>query len=304
MRLKTRYRFRFIRALLVLCCCLGPGHAMEAPSPGPYGPKTPMIIWFHAVKTNPLGSLQTALSSGIPNHVMVSYMHRLDADWQRSGEALKAIEVVRQANVRLIWCRCLWPYYSNKQIKPSVLMDPDYYAQEIRALRAEGQAMKADLVALDLHPYARSPLKGLFKGPDALTGQQLARMRRAIQMAVEQAGQVDLVLPAGSNIKDHPYNILSGLGRIRICEGTYDWTTVKRIPYEYEVFGAHATSKKWRFVGSANRSFTIEQLLDQSQIWSQKHRLFIYTSGLESAKVADDLKAYTKALISKAYAGK
>lgn len=304
MRLKTGYSLWFTRALLVLSCCSGPGHAIEAPSLRPSSPQQPMIIWFHAVKTNPLGSLQTALSSGIPNHVMVSYMHRLDANWQRSGEALKAIEAVRQANVRLIWCRCLWPYYSNKQIRPSVLMDPDYYVQEIRALRAEGQAMKADLVALDLEPHGRSPLKGLFKGPGGLTGQELATMRRAILTAIEQAGQVDLVLPAGTNNKDHPYNIISGLGRIRICQRTYDRTSVKRIPYEYEVFGAHVTDKKWRFVGSANRCFTIEQLLDQSQIWSQKQGLFIYTSGLESTKVADDLKAYTKGLISKAYAGR
>jgi len=236
---------------------------------------------------------------------MISFMHRLDADWQASPEALKAIEHVQQAKVALIWCRSLWPYYHNGQIGLRTLMDPQYYVNEIRALQAEGQAMKADYVAFDLEPYGRSPLKGLFKGQGAFTSQELAAIRRAVQQAIEQAGQVDFVLPAGSPRRDHPYNILSGLGRLRICQGTYyNNPLARRIPYDYEIFGAHVSGQKWRFVKPDREYFTVQDLFDRSQIWSNRRGLFIYSTGADSPKVAEDLKQYSKSLLARSYANR
>ncbi|MDH7600281.1 MAG: hypothetical protein QHH07_11715 [Sedimentisphaerales bacterium] len=267
-----------------------------------YPQATPLVIWFHAVKTNPIGSLQTALSSGIPNHVMIWYMHRLDADWQASPDARKAIELVRQAQVRLIWCRSLWPYYKDRHMGIKTLTDPQYYVEQIRMLQAEGQAMKADYVALDLEPSGASPLKGLFKGPGAFTPQELKAIASAVQRAIGQAGQVDFVIPAGSTQRSHPYNVLCNLGRMRICKDTYYGDAIsRRPPYEYHIFGANVSCRKWRFVQTRNQYYTIQDLFDKSQIWSDRQGLLIYAAGPDSTKVAQDLKDYSKGLVARAY---
>jgi len=274
---------------------LGP-YGREQQAPAPSGP--PAIIWFHAVKTNSLESLRLALDSRLPNHVMVSYMHRRDAVWEESDEALKAIEMVRRSGARLIWCRDLWPYYKNQGIGLQSLRDPNYYVQEVRALRAEAQAMKADGVALDVEPYGHSPIKPWFKSGGGLSQRELTAMRAAIQAALEEVGQVEFVLPAGSLRKDHPYNLLSSLGERRISESTYyqEAGAVRPVPYPYEIFGAHVSSRKWSFAPAGRACFLIQELLDRSQVWSDKQGLFLYASGPDCLKVAKDLRDYAKAL--------
>jgi hypothetical protein len=265
-------------------------------SPAPQGP--PQIIWFHAVKSNPISSLRTALASRMPNHVMVSYMHRRDADWQKSREALEAIQLVQQSGMRLIWCRDLWPYYKNQGMREAVLLDPNYYMQEILALRAEAQAMNADAVALDVEPYGLSPLKAIFKANVRLNPRDLKIMEQAIDLAIQQAGQVDFVLPAGSLQRDHPYNLLSHLGMQRISEGTYyqDGGVVRPVPYTFEVFGAHVSTRKWGFAPEGRSCYLVEDLFDRSQIWSSKQGLFLYSTGQDSPKVAKALQDYAKAV--------
>ena len=267
--------------------------------PVPSGP--PAIIWFHAVKSNSVESLRTALASRLPNHVMISYMHRRDADWQKSQEAQEAIDLVRQSGAKLIWCRDLWPYYKNQGIGESVLVDPNYYVQEIRALRAEAVAMKADAVALDVEPYGHSPLKSSFKSGLKLSHKDLKAMGQAIQSAIQQVGQVEFVLPAGSLQKDHPYNLLSRLGVLRITENTYyqDGGTVRPVPYPYEIFGAHVSSRKWSFAPAGRSCYLVDELFDRSQVWSAKQGLFLYATGPDSLKVAKALKDYTEALVAK-----
>jgi len=281
----------------------GLGRVAQAPQePVPSGP--PAIIWFHPVKSNSIQSLRVALSSRLPNHVMISYMHRRDADWQKSREAMEAIEVVRQSGARLIWCRDLWPYYKNKGIGEGVLADPNYYVQEIRSLRAEGQAMKADCVALDVEPYGHSPLKSLFKSGLKLSRRDLNAMAQAIQAAIQEVGQVEFVLPAGSLQKDHPYNLLSSLGTRRISESTYyqDSGTVRPVPYPFEIFGAHVSPRKWSFASSGRSCFMAEDLFNRSQIWSSKQGLFLYSSGPDSLKVAKALQDYTQDLVARSTA--
>jgi hypothetical protein len=273
--------------------------AQILPEPGPSGP--PAIIWFHSVKSNSIQSLRTALSSRLPNHVMISYMHRRDADLQKSREALEAIDLVRKSGARLIWCRDLWPYYKNQGISEAVLTDPNYYVQEIRALRAEAQAMRADCVALDVEPYGLSPLKSVFKAGCKLTRQDLKAMDQAIQAAIQEAGQVDFVLPAGSLQKDHPYNLLSRLGIQRISEGTYyqDGSVVRPVPYPYEIFGVHVSYRKWSFAPAGRSCFMVDDLFDRSQVWSAKQGLFLYSTGPDSPKVAKALLDYGNAIVQK-----
>jgi hypothetical protein len=267
--------------------------------PVPSGP--PAIIWFHAVKSNSMESLRTALASRLPNHVMISYMHRRDADWQKSQEALEAIDLVKKSGARLIWCRDLWPYYKNQGIGESVLIDPNYYVQEIRTLRTEAVAMKADAVALDVEPYGHSPLKPLFKSGLKLSRQNLKAMAQAIQSAIQQTGQVEFVLPAGSLQKDHPYNLLSRLGVLRISEHTYyqDGGTVRPVPYPFEIFGAHVSGRKWSFAPTGKSCFLVDELFDRSQVWSAKQGLFLFASGPDSPSVAKALQDYTKAILQR-----
>lgn len=277
---------------------LGP-YGREPKAPVPSGP--PAIIWFHAVKTNSLESLRLALDSHLPNHVMVSYMHRLDAAWEQSDEALKAIEMVRQSGARLIWCRGLWPYYKNQGIGLRTLGDPNYYVQEIRTLRAEARAMKADGVALDVEPYGHSPIKSWFKSGGGLTHRERMALQEAVQAALAEVGQVDFVLPAGSLRRDHPYNVLSSLGESRISETTYTQQDGKArsVPYPYEIFGAHVSSRKWSFASAGRTCFLVQELLDRSQVWSDKQGLFLYASGAECLKVARDLHEYGQAVLAR-----
>lgn len=262
----------------------------------PSGP--PAIIWFHAAKSNPLQSLRMALSSRLPNHVMVSSMHRREADWQSSREVVKAIEMVKQSGAKLIWCRSLWPTYQNQGISLDTLADPNYYVQEILSLRAEAQAMKADYVALDVEPYGHSPLKSVFKSGGKISPRTLRAMAQAIPLALQQTGQVDFVLPAGGLQKDHPYNLLSGLGTRRISESTYyqDGGTVRPVPYPYEIFGAHVSPRKWTFAASGRSCFLVGELFDHSQVWSSRQGLFLYSSGSDSLKVASALHDYADVL--------
>jgi hypothetical protein len=182
-----------------------------------------------------------------------------------------------------------------------VLVDPNYYVQEIRSLRAEAQAMSADGVALDVEPYGHSPLKPAFKSGLRLRHQDLKVMAQAIQAAVQQAGQVEFVLPAGSLQKDHPYNLLSGLGVQRISESTYyeDSGTVRSVPYPYEIFGAHVSCRKWSFAPGGQSCFLVDELFDRSQVWSAKQGLFLYSTGPDSLKVAKALQDYTNAILQK-----
>ncbi len=276
-----------------------PAASQAEPDPGPSGP--PIIIWFHSVKSNSLSSLTAALSSHMPNHVMISYMHRRDADWQKSREAVEAIQLVQRSGVRLIWCRGLWPYYKNQGIREATLIDPNYYVQEVLSLRAEAEAMKADAIALDVEPYGLSPLKPIFKAGARLDYRGLKAMEQAIDLVLQQAGQVDFVLPAGSLQKDHPYNLLSRLGMRRISEGTYyqDGGVVRPVPYSFEIFGAHVSTRKWSFAPSGRSCFLVEELFDRSQVWSSRQGLFLYSTGPDSPKVAKALQDYARAVIQK-----
>lgn len=272
------------------------------PDNGKKGPPVtkPTIIWFHSGAGYSLESLKTAISSGLITHVMLTYMHRADADWKTNADVRKAIEMVKKSDVKLIWGRNLWPYYANKNIKLTDIFDPNYYAREIYHLRAEGKEMGADFVAFDTEPYADSPMKLYLKGEKRirLTAMELQRLELVIKEVARTTGKVDFVFPAGSLDWQHPYNILAGLGQSRIAENTYyaNEKTIKAIKYPYEIFGAYVNTIRKRPENPDSPYFLVSDILDNSQLWSKRKGLFLYTDKEKVRAVAKELVAYANSL--------
>jgi len=225
--------------------------------------------------------------------------HQVPID-QYEKNLAELVQRLQKTGARLIWCRCLWPYYKNQGIGLRILGDPNYYVREIRALRDEARAMKADGVALDVEPYGHSPIKSWFKAGGGLTHRERTALQEAVRAALEEVGQVDFVLPAGSLRKEHPYNVLSSLGESRISETTYTQQAgqPRAAPYPYEIFGAHVSGRKWSFASAGRTCYLVRELLDRSQVWSDKQGLFLYASGADCLQVARDLREYGQAVLA------
>lgn len=265
----------------------------------------PMIIWFHSAYGNSLESLKTALSSGMISHVIVLYMHRKDRDWKANQKVRKAVEMVKNSDAKLIWCRDMWAYWAIENAKPGDLLDPNYYIQEIRHLRAEAKEMGADFVAFDTEPYGRSPMKPyLFtgKGHIKLSNKQVQQLKSIIKKTIQAVGKVDFILQAGRvYYKDHPWEIIAELGKNRISECTYyvDEKLVKSIEYPYEIFGAHLNTTRYRAINPKRPYFLVSDIFENSHLWSAKKGLFLYSTTDRCLAVAKDLVAYAKSLPSR-----
>jgi len=261
----------------------------------------PMIIWFHSAYGNSLESLKTALSSGMISHVIVLYMHRKDRDWKANQKVRKAVEMVKNSDAKLIWCRDLWPYYAINDTKYEDLFNPLYYIQEIRHLRAEAKEMGADFVGLDTEPYGNSPMKLYLKGKDRirLNYGKRQQIKLAIEKVVQEAGKIDFILPAGSGSTDHPHNIIANLGKIRIAESTYHANEeyIKKLQYPYEIFGVYLNTVKRNEQNPKAPFVLVREIFDERPyLWSNKKGLFLYTDRNRCLAVAKDLVAYAKTL--------
>ena len=258
----------------------------------------PVIIWFHSVSTNPIESLELALSSGLVSDVLMLYMHRNDADW-KSDKAQQAIEMVKESKARLIWCRDLWPYYKIKDVKAKDLYDPAYYVEEIKHLRAEADAMGADAVALDIEPYGDSPMKAVLKDKQGRSGVKLNSLKQAIADVIKKSGKVDYILPGGSTTDSHPYNTLSLLGENRISESTYynQPSRLRRIRYPFEIFGAYVNVQNYNPQYPLLPFYRIPEIFEYSQIWSDRKGVFLYTDGKSSVATAQVLNDYVNLVV-------
>lgn len=256
----------------------------------------PVVIWFHSVSSNSLESLQQALSSQLINHVLMLYMHRNDADWQTSEKAQAAIELVKASKAKLIWCRDLWPYYKIKDGQAEDLFDPNYYVNEVKHLRAEAAAIGADLVALDTEPYGDSPLKKYLKNKQAYTAGNFRNLTTTIESALQRLKKVDYILPAGSTARLHPYNLLSQLGVNRISETTYYNRSdrVARIKYPYEIYGVYVRPYRRNPDHSLLPFYLVTDVFEQSQIWSHKKGVMLYTDGKHCDRTALALGQYAQ----------
>ena len=259
----------------------------------------PVVLWFHSVSSNPIKSLKLVLDSGIVSDILMLYMHRNDADFSTSDKAQEAIKMVKQSQSRLIWCRDLWPYYKIKSVKPDDIYDPNYYIEEIRQLRIEAKEMNADAVALDIEPYGKSPMKLVFKNKKGRAAVDRDLLNRAVEIAVQRAGKVDYILPGGSTDTAHPYNILSKLGKNRIAESTYYYreSRLKRVRYPYEIFGAYVNIQNYNKKYPLLPYYRIVDIFEQSQLWSDRKGVFLYTDGKSCTATAQSLIDYVNLIV-------
>lgn len=265
---------------------------------------SPMIIWYHSTQGYSLESLQLALSSGLVSHVMVSHQHRLDAPLDQTDEVKAAIEWIHAAGKKVIWTRTLWPYHPTEIVQPATLFDPNYYINEIQILRQEAQALNADSIALDTEPYGQSVMRASLKSDEPWDTSLQVHLSGVIQQVVHQADKVDFILPGGSLRDDHPYNILARLGTYRISENTYyaHDKTIKAIRYPYEIFGVYLKTDRHDPKQTNLTFYQVPDVFDQSQRWSTRRGVLLYTDKVQAEAVAHDLHRYIATLQRRAAA--
>ncbi|GAJ03273.1 unnamed protein product, partial [marine sediment metagenome] len=221
-----------------------------------------------------------ALSTGLITHVSIGAGHRKNRDYKKNVNILEAIKIVKNAGVKLIWIRWLWPGYDIAEDQAEDLFNPNYYIQEIQAIRAEAKEIGADFVCLDSEPYAQSPLKKYMKGKTRvnLDAEQLERLKKTIEQVIKRVGKIEFILPAGSFSIKHPHNIIAEIGRNRISEHTfYDnkkW--LANIKYPYEISGAYLNSNKENPRRFDLPYFLPSEIFERSELWSHKKGVFLY----------------------------
>lgn len=255
-----------------------------------------IIIWYYSSSEDP-DYLQNIIDSGLVTHIMISDMNRDlmdESDYEnRTKNVLKAIEMIKESDVKIIWSRWLWPYYDTLDFE--TLFNSSYYAQEIRILRSEAEEKGIDFVALDIEPYGDSKFKSYLKFyNETLTSEQLTDLENAVQTAVSIEGKVDFIYPAGGLSVSHPYSNLSKLGSLRIAENTYyDKLTYQSIRYPYEIFGVHISDQPGNYT-PGNPFYTVETLFNKSYRWENKTGLFLYAGSQQNkTKIAEQLLAYS-----------
>lgn len=261
--------------------------------------KTPIIIWFHNAGADSIEALKVALLSGIPNHVMIYYRYRGEVTrWQENPrQILQAIQLVKASSAKLIWSRCLWPYWDQSNIKPEDFFDPNYYINEIKILRAEAKRIGADFVALDIEAYGDSIMKAPIGRGDWLWGDQLDIMQSMVDAVIQAVGQVDFIYPGGNARRPNaPWNFLAVLGENRISEDTYydNPERLALVTYPYEIFGAYVNIVKERAGYPDKPHFLVPEIFDRAELWSDKKGLFLYSKEGLALEVAKELLAYSK----------
>ena len=281
--------------------CLADETASGSPPASGASASRPTVIWYHGYYRS-LESLDNVLASGLVSQVMIIYKHRWDAPtWRQDADLVQAVQKIRTAGVKLIWCRWLWPGYRIEQSRVSDLFDASYYIQEVQGVKAEAAAIGADSAALDIEPYVYSPMKPILKGGnDVLTAQEVEGLRSAITQAVAAAGQVDFILPSGGDSTDHPYTIIARLGKARIAEYTYYSVThwcndpKYRYLYQYEIFGAYVNTTRDNPYHPERPYYLVPEIMESLE-WSGKQGLFLYADDAHYAPVAQQLYDYAQA---------
>jgi len=263
------------------------------------GPKEePIIIWHWGSYYDDLEPLKLALSTGLVNHVTIGTIHRKDKDFRKDLKVLKAIKIVKDSGVKLIWLRWLWPAYDVKESRAEDLFDPNFYIKEIRYLRAEANEIGADFVALDTEAYAYSPIQAYDKGEIILKAEDLRRLKAIIKKVIDAAGKVDFIFPAGTTGNIMPYGILSELGTNRVSEDTYysNYEAIKKIKTPYEIFGAYLNTTRENKKHPHLPYFLVPEIFDNSYLWSDRKGLYLYPREGNAKAVAEELVKYARNL--------
>ncbi|MBN2455220.1 MAG: hypothetical protein JXB29_01580 [Sedimentisphaerales bacterium] len=243
--------------------------------------KRPMIIWFQDIETGP-EALDLAISSGLFSHVLLEGVNYLDRqNYYTVPKFRQSLEVLRKhKDVKIIWCRWLYPGHKLDNFKFEDAFDANYYVRQIRRIREEAKLMGADFVAFDVEPYVKCPLLALpnRRIPEAKSN----AIRDAIRTAVQSEGKVDFVLPAPficqASLK-HLYEATSEIGEDAIAEHTYrdvpKMRNDKRRPYD--IFGAFVSVTKTDPNNPDTPFFTPREILERQELWSHKKGLLIFT---------------------------
>lgn len=261
-----------------------------------------VMIWFFHLEIDPLESLITALSSGIPTHVAIFTSNRWTStllEQQRYVVKLnQAVSLIKEHQAKSILIRDIWPTRQVPHLNESILFDSSYYRREIELVRLEGQTYQTDFVGFDLEAYGRiedSPVRKYLEWDANYipSSTQLLNLRHIVSMVVSQAGKVDYIYPGGSLRDYHYYNILSSMGRIRIAESTYyDTDVYQQVRYPYEIFGAYLNTVV-NEAGFDYPFYLVPAIFDKEYRWSSKQGLFLYPREGKALEVAERLLAHS-----------
>jgi hypothetical protein len=255
-------------------------------------------IWSFSGWRDEAESVETALASGLITHVAVLVGSRETSDTLRKPQTQAAIAVAKAAGVKLILVRFLWRTQPKDGFGVQTLTDPAHYVREINLLRDEAAEIGASLVGFDTEAY----------GPTAITEHMRKRtftkehydgIAATIAAVVEQVGQVDFILPAGSSKANHPYMAIARFGKQRISEGTYydrtdypDWSWIK---YPYEIPGLYVNVEKENATNPHLRYYLPSEVFgSKAHIWQSKQGLFIWPREGRASEVAGLLLDFSK----------
>jgi len=254
-------------------------------------PAQPIIIWFHTVNKDP-NILRIALSGGVFTHVMLLGLHYDDIpDYFSRSDCYfqELLNTCRQANVKIIWCRSAWPSYNFKNFTLDDIFNPAYYIEQIARIREEVQQIGAHFTCLDFEPYGKSLVRPLRIGN--MPEKEYSQLAQAVEAAVEQAGQVDYIMPAPypyltyTRFERDMYNQLQKLGKLSIAEHTYYnnpayYHCANNI---FDVFGAYCRKEPNNPRVPSCPYFTPREILERQDLWAHKKGLFIYPGEGENA---------------------
>lgn len=305
MQKKTIVKFLFIAATLsgisicVTAYLTGAGGNQSKPSKvanstvSSEEPSKPMIIWYSRRWGGGLYEpLRLATSSGVFSHVMLMGLHTFDVPtYLDSPRFRKAFKLCKENNVKVIWARRLYPGHKLREFTLEDAFDPEYYLQQILSLKQEARKMGVNLTAFDAEPYTNCPLKPFkLKGND-FPKAEFEKISKAINIAIEAAGQVDFILPSKTTSNQHLYNATCALGKFAIAEYTYydiPWSHSKILEKKrpYDIFGAYVGVTKENKKHPHLPLFTAKEILQKQYLWAHKKGLFIYAGYDDPGSVA------------------
>ena len=270
-------------------------HQQKANDPNGSSPATasqPIIIWYYTLHHENPEILRTVLSNGIFTHVMLSGIHKDDIpDYSKRPiyKFQEALKICKEAGVKIIWKRWLWPGYNFSNFTEDSVFDPNYYAKQINQIRYETKKIGADYSALDCEPYGKSSLTPMRKR--TLRRSEFEKMTDAVNKAIETKGQVDFVLPAAFPYPRHArsfmhfYRPLEKLGKLTIAEHTY-YNNPSRLNCEnnvFDVFGAYCKKNPFRSESPTAPCFSPREILKRQDLWAHKKGLFIYPGNVRDS---------------------
>lgn len=261
--------------------------------------KPPFIIWHYSGYRDKPESVEIALSSGLITHVNIQgALHRKDRYYKKNANILKTIQIAKNYGAKIIWSRWLWPGYTVEDSNAKDLFDVNFYIKEIEALREEAKTFGADFTGLDTEPYARSPMVAYKDNRITLKPEDRQSLKLLIKQVVNSVGTVDFIYPAGWFGNTMPCDIIAELGIFRVSEMTFyaNYKRIKHIKVPYEIFGAYVNTTRENKNYPKLPYFTIAEIFDNSQLWSDKKGLFIYPLENKAELIAKDLVKYSRKL--------